>query len=270
MAGESSYFKITKFDGHPESWDDFKFNFLNLCEMQDDLVDYVISNVEEPNGTKEKVKWAQKKSKSYAFLAVHLESVALVHIRNVERSGFVAWSALLSHYERKSVSNVIKLRMAFFSMRQNDDERAFVFAHRITALVSRLKTLGSQTADGDQCAVLLAGLTAKYESLVTALDLEDKLTFDSLVGKLRVFEDRVDRNGSDSSTVALVARAYKKNQRYKKREQALVCHNCGGKGHKSPDCPSERMASANIAGVTADFEYMEHDDGYPHQSDYDY
>ena len=51
---ELNHFKLGKFGGCPEDWDDFKFNFLNLCEMQDDFVEYFISAVAEPPAAERK------------------------------------------------------------------------------------------------------------------------------------------------------------------------------------------------------------------------
>ena len=189
----------------------------------------------------------------------------MVHIRNVERNGRVAWLALEGYFEKKSVSNVIKLKMVFFSMKQDREEKAFNFGHRIKAIVGRLGVLGVQTSEDDQCAVMLAGLGDKYANLVTAMDLENGLTLEFLLGKLRTFEDRCDRNGTDASTTALAASSsYKRNQRYSEHKKGLVCHNCGGKGHKVSECSSARTVGANIAGVSPDLEFRE--EGF----DYDY
>jgi len=269
----NNYYKITPFDGAPENWDEFKFAFLNCLEMAgDSMVDYVTTAVEEPSKSAEKVTHKKMVSKSYAFVCVNCGPAALTHIRTVERNGYVAWKTLLGFYEKKSVSNIIKMKMTLFGMKMHEDEKSYVFGHRIQAVVDRLKVLAVDTPDADVCAILLAGLDSRYDALVTAMDLETGLTSVSLLDKLRTFEDRRDRSGVDSSTMALAATSNrgKKNKQYAAYLKKLVCLTCGGKGHKAKDCPTGKTFEANMAGVTADFEYMEHDGGHPHQPDYDY
>jgi hypothetical protein len=259
MATESSSLKIAKFDGTPAKWDDFKFHLRNLLEMRDDdLAEYVFTAVAKPGKAGDEAKWNQKRSKAYSAVAVHLESAGLAHIRNVERDGHVAYLALEGFYEKKSVQNVLSLKMVLFGMKMGGSEPAYLFAHRVQEIVQRLKVLEVETPDEDICAIILAGLDERYASLVTAMDLSESFTSMTLLEKLQVFDDRMERNGTDVSTVGLIAKGANRHGSNLKKD--MVCFKCGGKGHMARECTG-KSAQANmtlgVAGVSEDHDYVE-------------
>jgi len=254
MNSEAIY-RVPKFNGDRETWPEFKFAFLNALELYEGLPDYVLQNVAEPSTPSAKSKWSQMKRKAYAVIAVSLEAAAAQHISHLgmgadaDRDGYVAWKILLAFYEKKTVGNVIQLKMALFSVKMEPEEKAYQFAHRIGRFVGQLKMMDYATPDEDRVAVMIAGLSSKYEALVTSLDLDEKLTFEKLLENLENFENRAARNdaGASSGSAAFMATDLKKHSvPYKEYIKTVICNTCGGKGHKAKDCPTATVY-ANMA-----------------------
>ncbi|CAF4921425.1 unnamed protein product [Pieris macdunnoughi] len=109
-----------------------------------------------------------------------------------------------------------------------------VFLSRIQEMQNKLKQLGEEISDKLVITKILMSLPDQYKHFVSAWESapDHKQTFDNLVARLLVEEERVKEKNYDpeqASSSAFIAR----------NRSGVKCFNCGRLGHVQSECRSK-------------------------------
>jgi len=221
-----------------------------------------------------------------AQIILHLAPSQLPHIRNLATAKEM-WDTLAQVHKARGFGTLIAMRRKFFSMFKGDATMqqwiAYVRDHS-----QRLEDAGLTVQPIDLIIALTTGLGEEYTPLIISLDSTpfDELSVEKVIARLLNEELRQTSNqdwatSTPSTPTALLSRHVKKawtnpklpmktvhkasadtqsisGESHHSNKHGFSCYNCGGKGHRSRDCPSPKqrgeranMADADIVSVTS-------------------
>lgn len=213
-----------------ESYSLWKFKMSNYL-MHEDLWES-IDGYSAGDSTPDPVK-VRKDRKALNKICLTLEGSAVTHVR-MAKTAAEAWKALQNAFEYRGMSRRLSLERKLYrlSLENFDDIEAYINAVLSTA--QDLADIGKIIEDVSLAAILLGGLTSKYESLVMALenshvDITTELVKAKLLNEM---SKQIDMN-----PVPATAMRSKDEPSYESKDKKIVCYRCGEPGHKSPGCP---------------------------------
>lgn len=179
--------------------------------------------------------------------SVPQEMLATLAVKETTKLAWEAIRIMCMGAERVREARAQTLRSEFETIRFKDGETVDDFAMRLTGLVNNLNILGDKIDDERVVRKFLRVVPSKYSqvaiSIETLVDLKT-LSIEELTGRLKVVEERLDREGDVSSSEGrLLLTEEEWLSRQKRREQANGFSNNKGNGRgnfqrrsKQPGC----------------------------------
>lgn len=165
-----------------------------------------------------------------ALIGLCVEDGQLVHIRN-STTAKESWTPLQRHHERDTLSNKVSIirRISRTQLQEKGDMEKHL--EEMVNLFQKLADLGANQLDDEwKVGFVLSSLPPSYDSLVTALEVRDDLTFSMVHSKLisehlkRKGANTVDDSSSGEQSVLRTT------------QLKLKCFFCKKKSHLKQDC----------------------------------
>lgn len=160
-----------------------------------------------------------KLSQCKSVIALSVESSIYVHIQKCN-SAIDIWCTLEKLYEEKGMTRKIGLLRNLIGTKLDECDGMQTYIDKILKCSHQLSSIGFEITDDWSTAILLAGLTDKFNPFIMGIEAAGtQLTTDNVISKLLYFRD-------DKSGEAFAAR----------KDKAYKCYNCGGIGHVKKYC----------------------------------
>ena len=195
----------------------------------------------------------QASKRAYSALISSLSTTQLQLVQHVPTGdAYGVWQALLLHYERKSVATRVGLLEQLFSMEMSTESMSLYIA-RVQGLRRKLAEQEEVITDTVLLFVLLRGLPARYDTLVTLLKMRP-LIVEEVVDALKNEEERQSHAHAEGGAGSGGERAFYAgsggSRRFTPRtgvppsggaaHQRLQCFTCKEEGHIKFNCPMNR------------------------------
>lgn len=176
----------------------------------------------------------RKDEKALSKICLTVDGAAISIVRPA-KTAKEAWDALMKSYEDRSLGRKLSLerKLYRYSLSDFSDLEAYLTAITTTAL--DLADIGKTIEDSSVAAIILGGLTSRYEPLIMALENGSVEVTTDLV-RTKLLSEMTKETKDD------VAALHTNKQ--------VICFRCKKPGHKSPNCPikkKEKKAKASCS-----------------------
>ncbi|GAQ93136.1 hypothetical protein KFL_013190020, partial [Klebsormidium nitens] len=191
---------------------------------------------------------AERTEEAKALIGLHVRQQHLGAILAAENAK-VAWDALEKTYKSKSAARKLQLRHEMSTLKMQLGESVAGYVGRAQDLYRDLLAAGSDMKPEDLSFSVLAGLSSRFEQVVTVLTTtkEELDKVEELLPTLQVFEQRQglfgeQDSGASGSATAVAYAAKGANFAGKGKggsgKASMPCHKCGKLGHFARECRS--------------------------------
>lgn len=208
-----------------EGYPTWKFKMRNYLIHEDlwcTIVGYPVSDT-TPASIKSK-----NDSKALAKICLTIDGAAIIHVK-CSKTAVEAWESLESAYEDKGMGRRLALERKLYRLSLSDFTDMEAYINAVLTTAQDLSDIDVNIEDSSLAAILLGGLTDKYEPMVMALENSNVPITTSLV-KTKLLNEMSKDAPNDS---VFQSNAGKPN----KKKKSIVCYDCKTPGHKRPDCP---------------------------------
>ena len=217
-----------------ESYPSWKFKMKNFL-IHEDLWE-TIDGYAEGNDVSPNIK-GRNDQKALSKICLTLDGPAITHVRSCSTAK-EAWDALAAAYEDKGMGRRLALERRLYRYNLNDFACVESYINAIMSTSQDLADLGKVIDDESIAAILLGGLTPRYDPLIMALEnLNIKVSTDLVKSKLLSEFTRNNELKNNENEVAMPIFHHDKNKPTSKKKKNIVCYGCNAPGHKRPDCP---------------------------------
>lgn len=233
---ENNNVSVIKLEG-PRNWNIWKFQ-TTVVLRGNGWLDIVEGRCMKPEEAAEKTKWEASDAKAQTLLVTRMSEEAMLHIITCTSSAEM-WKKLQSVYEQKTETNIHIIQQRFFQYKYEQGVDMSVFLSKIQEMQNQLKQMGENVSDRFVITKVLMSLPDEYKHFVSAWESapDDKQTFDNLVARLLIEEERVKGKKEEiqqtSSSSAFVV----------KNKFQLKCIKCGKSGHHQNVCRNNKNNS---------------------------
>ncbi|KOB59525.1 putative retrovirus-related pol polyprotein from transposon tnt [Operophtera brumata] len=192
-----------------------------------------IDGYNEGDTTSEQVK-SRNDKRALAKICLTVDGSAMTHIRSA-KSALEAWNALQDAYEDKGMGRRLTLERKLYRLALNDFQNIEMYINAVLSTAQDLADIGKVIEDSSIAAILLGGLTSRYEPLIMALENSNVEVSTELVKRKLLNEmSKIDSTESDA---AFQLKNRSTDVHKLKKKKPIVCYECNKPGHKRPDCP---------------------------------
>lgn len=222
---------------------------LNAILRAKDLEDVVNGTSAKPAVTDaaELKKWLQKDGMAISVLFASL---------NVDQSRLVLscksskeiMDLLESIHNKKSDVKVMGLYEEYFAVKMMEDEKVAAYVSKVNNLAHELEEQGEKLTDNLKLCRIISGLSSKFSNFRTVwYNIAECRSMDTLLGKLQLEEDSMNKVERESVEAAFSATKFDKSKKKKKSKpdgkSKSTCFSCGEVGHWKKDCLSKGKQS---------------------------
>jgi hypothetical protein len=199
---------IPTFSG--KNYDNWAFR-MKLAFDSYELTDIVMNGYTEPQdesilSVDEKKKLDENRQKSKRALQIIGQALddSVVGRIKPATTAKQAWDILETAYQGTSKVKIAKLqalRREFENLQMKDSDSIDQFTYRVTELVNQIRQNGDELVDQKVVEKVLRSLPRKFDAIVVVIEESKDLTkysMDELVGSLKNYEDRLNRNDNTS------------------------------------------------------------------------
>lgn len=210
-----SDFNIEKLSGS-ENYHDWCFAVTNVLVLKG-LKNCIVEKEEVAEGQP-----ITKLDQARSILSLCVEKHLFIHIRDCKTSLDV-WKKLQNLYEDRGLQRRINLLRTLISYRLEECDDMQAYIDGIIGTASKLQSIGFQLSDDWTTAIMLAGLTDKFDPLIMTLEASSKtITADEL--KLKLLDAQGDSsNRKESAFVGKNGKNYKSKNNPKKKKKCWIC-----------------------------------------------
>ena len=250
------------FDGDSEKWEEWEVKFLAYLNLK--KLKKVVMQDGGPTT-------AAKLEEAFSELVQVLDSRSLhLVMRDARDNGREAMRILRNHYAGRGKQRIVSLYKNLCNMKMKDGMNLTDYIIKGESVAAALKSAGEVISDGLLQSMLLNGLPDSYKPFEDIITQKEKvMTFADFKAAIRNFEENrrvsVDSMGDKFSSVMKLQhdvsrdRSVERNCDYRNsgynsnnqtasqnRFNKITCYSCGGVGHKSAECPSNKTLRKKI------------------------
>lgn len=234
-------FNIEKLRGG-ENYHDWCFSVENLLQLKG-LKKCIVAKpavAGQPEAAEEED--ATKLDQSKSILSLCVEKNLFVHIRGCT-TALSVWRKFQSLYEDRGLERKISLLRTLISYRLDECDSMQQYIDGITNTASKLQGIGFTLTDDWMTAIMLAGLTDKFQPLIMTLEASaTMITSDDLKHKLLDAQTDSGMKGE----AFLGKGGYKKNkQKNDKKKKVRKCYICDSPTHIASACDKKDQKTSN-------------------------
>lgn len=177
--------------------------------------------------------WASKDAKAQTFLVTRMTEEVMLHIITCSSSADM-WKKLASVYEQKTETSVHIVQQRFFQYKYEEGIEMAVFLSKVQEMKNQLKQMNEDISDKLVITKVLMSLPEDFSHFISAWESapDDKQTYDNLVARLLVEEERIKEKRSESNqSSAFMAKRFDK--------KSVKCYRCNKLGHFQSECHSK-------------------------------
>ena len=205
-----------------------------MALMRDGLWGIVNETEIAPEGgdADQRAKFLCKRDRALATIVLAVEP-SLLYLIGDPKNPVEVWKKLQDQFQKKSWANRLALRRQLHSLRLKDGESVQEHIKVMTELFSELAIVGDKIQDEDRVVYQLARLPDSFDTLVTALEVNEE------VPKMEVVIERIlhsDKKQKEKNVDNLEDHAMASKQQF--RRKSTQCFQCGKYGHIKKYCCS--------------------------------
>lgn len=208
----------------------FKMRFYLLHEqLWEAVVGYPVGD---------KTQEATKKRKDELALAkicMTLDGGAITHVRSAY-SAKAAWQSLQDAYEDKGMGRRLALERQLYRYCLDDYSNIEEYINAVMNTAQDLADIGKKIDDTSLAAIILGGLTPKYDPLIMALE-NCNIEVTTAMVKTKLLNEMAKAKSTDESALR-TKKVEPRPKKEKKRE--VICFECNVPGHIRKDCPKRK------------------------------
>ncbi|KAH9641407.1 hypothetical protein HF086_011436 [Spodoptera exigua] len=174
--------------------------------------------------------------KALTKICLTLESSAITHVRSATTAA-EAWNALQNAYEDKGMGRRLYLERKLYRLRLEDfDNNIESYINAVISTAQDLADIGKVIDDASIAAILLGGLTSRYDPMIMTLENSNvQVTTEIVKSKLL---NEISKESSIKLETAMKSKVDASSVESKAKQ--IVCYGCGEPGHKRPNCPLKK------------------------------
>lgn len=174
--------------------------------------------------------------KALTKICLTLDGSAITQVRSA-RTAAEAWHALQYAYEDKGMGRRLYLERRLYRYCLSDFPNIESYINAVMATVHDLSDIGKTIEDTSVAAILLGGLTSRFEPLIMALENSNQTVTTELVkGKL------LNEMSKSQDLTKIDSALRSRDVKPRKAKKPIICYDCNEPGHKRPDCPLKKKA----------------------------
>lgn len=186
--------------------------------------------------TSEEVKFSRDQ-KALAKICLTLDGSAITHVRTA-KTAKEAWDALAKVFEDTGMGRRLFLERKLYRYSLSDFKNIEEYLNAVMSTAQDLADIGKVIDDSSIAAIILGGLTQKYEPLIMALENSNVEITTELV-KTKLLNEIAKIAAEDEVTAFRSSGSSRSTTRLNKKKP-VVCYGCKESGHKRPDCPLKK------------------------------
>ena len=210
------------------------------CRMAlvcDGLWNIVAGTEKEPDGAEAaQLKFRGRRDRVLATVVLSIDPSLLYLIGADPKDPVAVWGMLQSQFQRKTWANKLSLRRRLHSLHLRDGDSIQDHIKSMTELFNELAVVGDAIADDDKVVYLLASLPELYNTLVTALEANEKVPDMEVVVERLLHTERKHRERSSLDYNEDKALIGKQQFPHRQKGRGPQCHYCKRYGHIQKNC----------------------------------
>ena len=264
MICPKSFNRMAKFDKGEDNWKEYHFEFgvilgsecpdmletLKVMESHTAEVDTPMVRVMD-EGRADRMNLEKLSKELYEVLVVTTEGEARLMVRNiVSQDGIQAWHRLYRHYNRRTFARILRVHKEAMHPKPVKDMNALI--SQIVEWEDRWNRMAKEHKDPLPVIWKMAALMELCPTEVQDMIYQnvDEVSEDYNKLKQKIITWVSNKVASDGVPMDI---GRVENEEYDDYDVGAVgwgthCYNCGGWGHMSRDCPSEKKGKGNAKG----------------------
>lgn len=168
-------------------------------------------------------------AKALAKICLTVDGAAVTHVR-CAKTAAEAWKSLQKAFEDKGMGRRLALERKLYRLSLSDFDNIELYINAVMSTAQDLADIDKVIEDTSIAAIILGGLTPKYDPLIMALEnCNIDVTTDLVKTRL------LNEMSKDAATS--VESVFHTKAKPKSKKKEVVCYECKVPGHKRPDCP---------------------------------
>ena len=184
-------------------------------------------------------KYQARQDKALATIVLSVDP-SLLYLLGQPTDPVKVWTKLSSQFQKKNWCNKLILRRKLHMLRLQDGKSVQEHIKEMTEIFNELAVIEAPLDEEDQVVHLLASLPESYDTLVTALEANERVPSMEIVIDRLLYEERKASERGESSSNA--KGLYHKSQSEKKWQKQIRCHYYKKLGHMQKDCYERALA----------------------------
>ena len=134
-------------------------------------------------------KWRSRKDKALATIVLSIDP-SLLYLLGEPKEPVDVWKKLKSQFQKKTWANKLVLRRKLYALRLKEGESIQGHIKKLTEICNELAAIEAPLDEEDKVVQLLASLPEAFDTLVTALEANEKVPAMETVIERLLYEER--------------------------------------------------------------------------------